>query len=223
MNISFFRGATVVVSLICAGCVSSEQRTAQSMADSVVVDSIARARQDSVNRAQPGYIIDSILPPEEELRRFREAFPGERPQAFQSGSPTREALVRRFLRALAANDTADLRAMAVHAREFSDLYYPDSPYSHPPYRQPLSFAWRRIQQPSDAGFTRLLRRLGGTPLRFVSEMCDPKVLHEGRTTRYAGCLVRVVSGVADTATRRYYGSIVERDGHFKFLSYTNDF
>src|SRR5678815_1044414 len=47
-----------------------------SRTDSVRADSIARARQDSINRASPGYVIDSVLPVEEELRRFRAAVGG---------------------------------------------------------------------------------------------------------------------------------------------------
>lgn len=192
-------------------------------ADSVRTDSVARARQDSVNRAQPGYIIDSILPPAEELRRFRAALPGDSATALVGGSASLDALVRRFVSAIAANDSADLRTMALHGREFADLYYPESPYSHPPYHQPPSFAWRLIQNPSTAGLSKLLKRLGGKPMTFVSAVCDPKLLHEGRTTRYAGCLVRVVGEQRDTATKRYFGSIIERGGQFKFLSYTNDF
>jgi hypothetical protein len=79
-----------------------------------------------------------------------------------------------------------------------------------------------IQQPSSAGLGKLLKRVGGTPIRFVGERCDPKVLHEGAVTRYAGCLVDVFDGTGAKTTKRYYGSIVEYRGQFKFLSYTND-
>ena len=40
-------------------------------ADSIRRDSVARARQDSINRTLPGYVVDSILPIEEEVRRFK--------------------------------------------------------------------------------------------------------------------------------------------------------
>lgn len=186
-------------------------------------DSLSRARQDSINRAQPGYVVDSILPPDEAMRRFRATFPGDSARMLIGGSTSRDALVRRFVRAVAEADTADLRAMALHGREFADLYYADSPHSRPPYRQPPAFAWRLIQDPSTAGLTKLLQRVAGKPLHFVSERCDPKVAREGKSTRYSGCLVRVVNAAGDTVTKRYFGSILERDGRFKFLSYTNDF
>jgi hypothetical protein len=131
--------------------------------------------------------------------------------------------VRRFVRAVAANDTNDLKAMAFHSREFADLYYPESPYSRPPYHQPPALAWSLIQNPSASGLTRLLHNRGGKPMTYVSHKCDPKVLHEGHNTRYAGCLITVIEGKGAPVTRRYFGSIVERDGKYKFLSYTNQF
>ena len=113
--------------------------------------------------------------------------------------------------------------MAVHGREFADLYYPESPYTHAPYRQSPALAWSLIQNPSTSGLTRLVRRLGGQPMTYVSHKCDPKVLHEGRNTRYAGCLITIVDASGAKVTKRYFGSIVERDGKFKFMSYTNQF
>lgn len=80
-----------------------------------------------------------------------------------------------------------------------------------------------IQDPSTAGLSKLLKRLGGKSMSFSSERCDPAKAHEGRTTRYSGCLVRVVDERGNAVTKRYFGSIIERDGQFKFLSFTNDF
>ncbi len=190
--------------------------------EAAVSDSAALARTDSINRAQPGYVIDSILPPEEEMRRFRASFPGDSATEFIGGRESREALVKAFITAVAAADTSTLRAMVIHGREFADLYYPESPYARAPYRQPPSFAWRLIQDPSAAGLTSLLRRLGGTPVTYLSHRCDPKVVREGRTTRYAGCLVQVRNEKGAPQWKRLFGSIVERDKQYKFLSYTND-
>lgn len=189
--------------------------------DSATADSIARARQDSINRAQPGYVVDSILPVEEELRRFRTALGGDSATALSHGAASRESLVRQFVRALAANDTTRLLAMAVTGREFADLYYPESPYTHAPYRQSPALAWSLIQNPSTSGLTRLVRRVGGRPIAYLDHRCEPKVLHEGRTTRFTGCIVRIVDENGETVTKRWFGSVIERGGRYKFLSYTN--
>ena len=113
--------------------------------------------------------------------------------------------------------------MAIHAREFADLYYVDSPYSRAPYRQSPALAWRMIQNPSSAGLTQMLTRFGGRKLEYISHKCDPTVEHEGSTTRYAGCLVIAREPDGTTVTRRYFGSIMERGGQFKFLSYSNQY
>ena len=95
--------------------------TVQARSDSARADSVARARQDSINREQPGYVIDSVHPPEEELRRFRVAVGGVPANSFSGGSESREALVQRFLDAISTRDTADLRKMVLSPREFVDL------------------------------------------------------------------------------------------------------
>lgn len=87
--------------------------------------------------------------------------------------------MQRFVSAVAATDTNELRAMAIHAREFADLYYLDSPYSRAPYRQSPALAWRMIQNPSAGGLTQMIRRFGGRKLEYLSHKCDPKVEHEG--------------------------------------------
>ncbi|NBW66442.1 hypothetical protein EBR44_11865, partial [bacterium] len=110
-----------VVLVPAAGCKAYRERRALAVAaDSARTDSIARAQQDSINRARPDYVVDSIFTPEEGLKRFRKTVPGDSATRLVGGSATREALVRRFVTALAKSDTNDLRAMVVHGREFAD-------------------------------------------------------------------------------------------------------
>lgn len=213
--------ATILAAVACA---PGKEKTAQQIAaDSARADSIDRARQDSINRASPGYVVDSILPVEEELRRFSAAIGGQPVTAFAGSSISREGLVRRFMKALAADDTADLRAMVLNAREFADLVYPESPYTHRPYRQSPALVWNQIQNPSESGFTRLVRRLGSQPLRYVDHKCDAKPDRQGHNTIWTNCFVRlrILSGA--TESHRLFGSIIERHGRFKIVSFTNEF
>src|SRR5262249_17367765 len=142
---------------------SSEAKRA---ADSARADSIARVRQDSINRAQPGYVIDSVHPPEENLRRFRAAVGGEPATKFTGGSSSRDSLVRRFLVAISARDPIAFAGMVMSGREFAYLYYPVSPNSHPPLYQPPAEEWSLIQIPSRAGMDDLLRKFGGQTVRY---------------------------------------------------------
>lgn len=205
---------TVTPAILASGPSAAER-------DSARAEESRRARQDSINRTLPGYVVDSIFPVDEELRRFRKSLGGDSALVFNGGSPSREALVRRFVRAVASSDTNEFRAMVIHGREFADLYYPVSPYSRAPYHQPPQLAWSLIQNPSTDGITKLLHTMGGKPMTYVGHRCDPKVLHEGRITRYAGCIVQIADAKGDTTTRLMFGSIVELGGVYKFLSYTN--
>jgi len=192
-------------------------------ADSVHDDSVARAKQDSINRARPDYVVDSILPVEEELRRFRKSLGGDSATRLADGSASREALVQRFVKALEAKDTADLLRMSMRSREFADLYYPESPYARPPFKQSPQLAWSLIQNPSTSGLNKLINRVGGKRIVYLGHKCEPKIAHEGKSTRYTGCLIQVRGEKGDTVSKKYFGSIIERGGQFKFVSYTNDF
>lgn len=192
-------------------------------ADSIRADSIARARQDSINHTLPGYVIDSILPVEEMLRRFRAAVGGTPVTALQNASDSRDALVSRFMTAVAQSDSIELRKMVLNAREFADLVYPESPNTRPPYRQDPGLVWRTIQNPSATGFTRLLRRTKDIPARLIDYSCRGRSETQGKNTLYGGCFLRLADAKGKVSEHRYFGSIIAREGKFKFMSYRNEF
>jgi hypothetical protein len=119
-----------------------------------------------------------------------------------------------------SRDTAELRTMAVTPREFADLYYMESPYSRPPFRQQPRLAWTLIQNPSSEGISRLLRDIGGKPVTYIAHSCDTNVVYEGKSRRHSGCVVVIRQGSDTMGPTSLFGSILERDGQFKFLSYT---
>jgi hypothetical protein len=216
----------VVSAIACSGAPAGDATTARGRAavvDSVRADSIARARQDSINRTLPGYVVDSILPVEETVRRFQARVGGTPVTALMSPSPSRDALVARFVKAVAANDTTDLLAMVVNAREFIDLVYPESPSVKPPYQQPPDLVWRMIQNPSVSGFKRLVRRAGGIPMRLVRYQCDAKPGVEGKNRFWTGCVLTIQDGKKPAEQHRLFGNIIERDGQFKLVSFKNEY
>ncbi|HEY9227154.1 MAG TPA: hypothetical protein VIP11_10935 [Gemmatimonadaceae bacterium] len=202
---------------------SDSVRGAAAGPDSIRNDSIARARQDSINRAQPGYVVDSILPVEEELRRFRNAVGGTTATALSNGSNSRDELVRRIVRDVSNRDSTDLRALALTPREFADLVYPSSPYTHPPYRTAPGLVWMQIREPSASGLRRLLARRGGTRFEYVDHTCAAKPDKQGKNTFWNECQVRVTGPDGETTTQHWFGSIIERDGQFKLVSFSNQF
>lgn len=190
-------------------------------ADPVRADSTARARQDSINRAQPGYVVDSILPIEEALRRFRAGL-GPAPAGLVGGAASRHELVRRLTDALEAGDTKALVSLLMDRVEFAWLVYPESPWTAPPLRQGPGLVWMLASRESSAGLGRLLARLGGRPLGYQSYACDARPEIVGRSRVWRGCVVRFLRAPGDTASMRLFAGIIEREGRFKVYSYAND-
>lgn len=166
-------------------------------------------------------VVDSILAPAEEMRRFR-AGGGPPRDSLTGGAKSRRALVHTFLRALETNDTVTIRSLVLDRVEFADLYFPVSRYTQAPYRTPVGLLWTQIQLTSEKGITRALRRLGGRPLRLVDVTCPSPPEMLGQSRLFNRCLTRFRTLDGDTATRRLFGAIMETNGRVKFVSYAND-
>jgi hypothetical protein len=211
-----------LVSLACDGG-TAVRTAAASTADSTIAREraeVERTRQDSIVRSRPGYIVDSILPVEEEVRRF-EATIAKRPTGLVDGARSRSALVASFVSALEHNDTTALARLVVNRAEFAYLIYPTSPNAAPPYRQSPELVWMSRSASTDKALTRLFSRFGGKPLRFAGLSCPDSVDHQGTNALWSGCVVKRITSEGDTTRLRMFGAIVGRDGRFKFLSLTN--
>ena len=171
-------------------------------------------------REPPGYVIDSVLPPGEALRRFRE---GLRPvDELSGGTPTRDALVERFVSAVERRDTAALRRLELDRSEFAFLVYPSSIYTRPPYEQQPDVVWMLQRMQGDAGLRRVEDRFGGRRLRYRGYRCADAPMVQGTNLIWRDCVIGYTSPRGDSARGRLFGAIVERAGHFKFVNYAND-
>ncbi|HWN19885.1 MAG TPA: hypothetical protein VNO19_13305 [Gemmatimonadales bacterium] len=178
------------------------------------------ARDRPINRglaSDVGYV-DSAIPIDEALRRFRRDLPEV--TALDGGFDRREQLVREFVRALEGRDTVALRRMVLTAGEFAWLYYPYSPLSGPPYELSPALMWFQLQGESEKGASRLLTERAGHPLGYVGHRCAPARV-EGKNRIHSSCELRRVTAVGDTVAERLFGLIVERDGQYKFVGYAN--
>lgn len=215
----------VLTAVALVGC---DRRDVVRSAQAVTVDSVPhaarleaeRARQDSIVRSRPGYIIDSILPVEAEIRRFQATIPS-RPTAFANGATSRSALVSSFVRALERNDTTALARLVIDRAEFGYLIYPTSPNAAPPYRQSPSLIWMTRAASNDKSLTRLFARFGGKPLGYHGFTCADSIDRQGANTLWSGCIVRFSPTAGETSRLRLFGTIVERAGQYKFLSLNN--
>jgi len=189
-----------------------------STSDAAVADTVQRAlaREDSILRASPGYIIDSILPIDEEIRRFQAEL-GPAPESFSYGAASRDALVEAFVTAIERNDTTGLARLVVNQREFGYLVYPTSPNVRPPYRQAPQLVWLQRSALTNKSASRLLDRFGGRPLGVIGYECPRRPSIQGKNTVWDGCAVSR-RAADESSTLRMFGPIIERDGRFKFLA-----
>ena len=174
---------------------------------------------DSAATAAPAVVVDSVVPREEELWRFRQGV--DPVDALVGGAPSADALVRRFATALETRDTATLRALRVDRAEFAWTYYPTSKLARPPYDLSPALMWFQLEGNSGRGLFHALEERGGRPLRMVSHAC-PQVEVEGANRIHSGCTVRRLQAPGDTVQEQLFGAILERGGAFKFLSYSNE-
>jgi hypothetical protein len=190
--------------------------------DAAVASASTRAGADAALHG-PGYVVDSALPPEETLRRFRMGL--DSVTRFDDGAThSRNALVQRFARAVAKGDTAALRGMSLSRAEFAYLYFPSTQYMRQPYMTPPDVLWQLMHTRSESGMNRLVARVGGTEMRVAGYDCEPTPEVEGINRLYEQCTIRFRrAATASVERRRLFGSIIEREGRYKFVSYANDF
>jgi hypothetical protein len=111
--------------------------------------------------------------------------------------------------------------MVMTRAEFAYLYFPTSPHARPPAQQPPALAWFIHTQNSEKGVGRVLDRFGGRRVGLRGYTCASAPRVEAENRIWDDCQLHIGTG-GDTATVRLFGGVIERDGRFKMLSYSND-
>jgi hypothetical protein len=135
-----------------------------------------------------------------------------------AGPTSRDSLVRLFERALTKSDTAGLDDLQITREEFAYLYYPESRMARPPYELGPDVMWMQIQSQRDQGLRRLVSKYGGMHLGIRRVECQPPERQNAVAIYQCGILT---SEKGDTTAKQLFGSIIERDGRFKFVGYAN--
>lgn len=164
-------------------------------------------------------VIGELVPIDEQLRQFQAGV--ARVDTLAGAAPSREALVRRFVAALEARDTAALRAMHLSRAEYAYLYYPTAAVARPPQQLDPETAWLLLTLESDKNVRRAIARLGGRTLGYAGHTCPAAPTVEASNRLWQGCAVRwrAAGGAVDSLP--LFGPVLERDGRFKFVSYRN--
>lgn len=173
---------------------------------------------DAVTDA-PVTIVDSIFPIEEEVRRFASEV-GPAPAVLESEWTSIDALVRDFVDAIASQDTSMLAKAVITPVEYIHLYFPESPYTEPPYEMNPAVIWFQMSSGSGRGLGRALDRFSDPALEMEGYVCD-RVIEQGPNRIHEECRVMLRQG-DDTRELRLFGPVLERDGRVKFLTYTNE-
>jgi hypothetical protein len=183
-------------------------------------DAAPAARTDTPVAAPAG-VVDSLLPIEEEIRRFRLATP-DSVGRLQGGAGSREALVKAYVAAIETTDSLALHGLLISQAEYAWLVYPESELTRPPYRQKPAFAWFMMRNATDQGIIRVLNRHGGKPLGYSGLACEPKAAVQGANRIWRQCRMRFTENGAEVE-RKLFGGILEREGAYKFLTYATDY
>ena len=201
--------ATAAIAVL-AACSTPDSRGART-------DSSSASEQAThvADVAAKGGVVDSILPIAEHLRRFRVGL--DSTDTLAHASPSREELVARWAKAVAANDTADLNAMLLSRSEFAWLYYPESPMSKPPYEAPPELLWGQLLASSNKGASQLVRRFGGSTAKATALRCPAPPEPLGANLLHTKCEVRLTAPGRETLQGILFGTIIERGGRFKFV------
>ncbi len=191
-----------------------DPRMVEKRADGVVI-----ASPESL-RSIPGYVVDSIFPPPEALRRWKGELGGEGPTALTSGAPSVRSLFDGYVRALASGDSVGWDSLAVTAREFAWLYYSDGPEAKEGVMPKV--VWELMGQRGAAGLGRARAAVaqGGTGT-VVDVACGPTDLAIGTGRLRGPCRVvlRRPDGRRDTVALARF--VFERDARTALMGYAN--
>lgn len=170
----------------------------------------------SVARAEE--TVDSVVPRAVALERFRAGLPAT--TGLAGGEASRDALVRAFVAAVEAADTAKLVRLAMTRAEFAYLYYPTNPEGLPPYDLSPGLMWTLLETRHRQGLFHLLEERAGRPLHAAGYRCDGTARRQGENQIVGPCVIRrrEAGGVIE---EQLFGLIIERGGRFKFVSLSN--
>ncbi len=171
-------------------------------------------------RSNPGYVVDSALSMDEELRRFRIGIESE-PASLEHAHKTRGELVTALLKAAAARDSITLRELHVTRAEFAYLYFPFSKFAAPPYELAPGLAWFQLTSESDRGITKLMQHLTNNEPIIEKIVCDSEARIEEKNRLWGNCITYWRDRKC-AHSGRLFGEIIERAGAMKFLSFAND-
>jgi hypothetical protein len=136
--------------------------------------------------------------------------------------PTPEGAAGAVLDRLAARDRGTLLSLAVDEDEFRELVWPELPSARPEVNLPVEYAWGRLSQNSRLHLARTLAAHGGRRYTLVAVRFGDQPQQYASFTVHPEAELDVRDVTGAVMTLRLFGSLLERDGHWKVFSYVVD-
>jgi hypothetical protein len=173
---------------------------------------------DGVASRHVEQVVDSVMPREEALRRFRDGVTEVR--ELSGGAASREALAKAVMGALAARDTARLRDLRLTKAEYAWLYYPTAAQGLPPYDLAPDLYWFTLEGRNGSALRTLLEEPASAGARYLRHDCGTASQREGDNTLWGPCTLWSVTTGGDTPASRALSLVIERGGKWKVVSYS---
>ncbi len=200
----------IVVSalLACSACgVVPEKQTAQKN------DSL-QAYKDSLAKLEAFY--------KSKIRPYPEPLPDSvKARRLKNGARSAEALCDEFLLALQKRDTTRLFELTISREEYLNWIWKELPTSKPIFNIPLDFVWENNWRNSVKGAYKALYDYGGMKLSFAGLTYKEAVDAYQTYVFHLKPILTVADSAGKTYTLKSMSAIVEMNGLFKVLNYSD--
>ena len=214
----------VILASACLGaCQGSESpKTASELSPMLVrrPDGAIIASAESL-RTIPGYRVDSIFPPAEALRRFREESGATQPTALEGGDTSVVSLLTGYVAALRVRDSISVLRYALTRQEYAWLYYDGSPEQQSGLVPQA--AWALMESRSNVGLGRAAGRVSAVAnARVVEAKCGATTAKIPGAELIGPCTVTLEAGNKTRTTVPLARSVMRHNGRLKLVSFAND-
>lgn len=121
--------------------------------------------------------------------------------------------------ALNRGDTDVLHRLRVNRDEYLSWIWPEFPAARPPRNFPGDFAWSNLNKQSVLGLGKWLQVYGGKNLTFVDMRFEKPTEKYNGFTLLRGSVLTVRNVNGNNLELRILGSVVEKAGRYKLLSF----
>lgn len=134
-----------------------------------------------------------------------------------NSSDSIDDLGKRALAAIESNDIKELNKLRIQRDEFKNYLWPEFPASK--NKVPFDFAWDNLNGKTIKGMSRAISDFGGQEFKLVNVTFEKDDESYPSFVIHTHAVLHVTNHEGKERQLRFCGSMVERNGEFKFLSF----